>query len=87
MTGDGPDVAGSARPDGYEADGSEVGVRAVDPQVAPGELAEESALRPRSLAEFVGQPVVRRQLGLVLEAARRRGGAPDHVLLAGPRPG
>lgn len=71
--------------DGWDAEhGAEVGVRAVDPQVAPGELAEESALRPRSLAEFVGQPVVRRQLGLVLEAARRRGGAPDHVLLAGP---
>jgi Holliday junction DNA helicase RuvB len=44
----------------------------------------DSALRPRSLDEFVGQPVLRAQLGLVLEAARRRGQAPDHVLLAGP---
>ncbi|MGF1663789.1 MAG: Holliday junction branch migration DNA helicase RuvB [Kineosporiaceae bacterium] len=46
--------------------------------------ADDLALRPRTLAEFVGQPVLRRQLGLVLEAARRRGRAPDHVLLAGP---
>ncbi|MFC5382467.1 Holliday junction branch migration DNA helicase RuvB [Aquipuribacter nitratireducens] len=58
--------------------------REVDPVAATGELAEEAALRPRAMAEFVGQPVVRRQLGLVLEAARRRGSSPDHVLLAGP---
>jgi Holliday junction DNA helicase RuvB len=58
--------------------------RDVDPRAATGELAEEAALRPRSMDEFVGQPVVRKQLGLVLEAARRRGSSPDHVLLAGP---
>ncbi|WP_336923177.1 Holliday junction branch migration DNA helicase RuvB [Aquipuribacter sp. SD81] len=58
--------------------------REVDPRAASGELAEEAALRPRSMQEFVGQPVVRRQLGLVLEAAKRRGSSPDHVLLAGP---
>jgi holliday junction DNA helicase RuvB len=46
--------------------------------------AVEGALRPKRLAEFVGQPVVREQLGLVLEAARARGGVPDHVLLSGP---
>jgi holliday junction DNA helicase RuvB len=46
--------------------------------------AVEGALRPKLLAEFVGQPVVREQLGLVLEAARARGGVPDHVLLSGP---
>ncbi|HQR26359.1 MAG TPA: Holliday junction branch migration DNA helicase RuvB [Nocardioides sp.] len=44
----------------------------------------EAALRPRSLDEVVGQSRVRAQLGLVLEAARRRGRAPDHVLLSGP---
>src|SRR3954453_125520 len=44
----------------------------------------EAALRPRTLAEVVGQQRVRDQLGLVLEAARRRGRAPDHVLLSGP---
>ncbi|MGY2703147.1 Holliday junction branch migration DNA helicase RuvB [Nocardioides sp. HB32] len=44
----------------------------------------EAALRPRTLDEVVGQVRVRDQLGLVLEAARRRSRAPDHVLLSGP---
>ncbi|AEE46159.1 Holliday junction branch migration DNA helicase RuvB [Cellulomonas fimi] len=48
------------------------------------ERAAEAALRPRTLDEFVGQRVVRDQLSLVLQAARRRGRAPDHVLLSGP---
>src|ERR687889_1867904 len=50
----------------------------------PDERAAESALRPTSLAEFEGQPRVSNQLGLVLEAARHRGGVADHVLLSGP---
>jgi len=50
----------------------------------PDERAAESALRPTSLAEFEGQPRVAEQLGLVLAAARGRGGVPDHVLLSGP---
>ncbi|MGZ4602968.1 MAG: Holliday junction branch migration DNA helicase RuvB [Kineosporiaceae bacterium] len=48
------------------------------------ERAVEGALRPRRLDEFVGQRVVREQLSLVLEAARGRGHAPDHILLSGP---
>jgi Holliday junction DNA helicase RuvB len=44
----------------------------------------EASLRPRRLDEFVGQRVVREQLSLVLEAAKRRERAPDHVLLSGP---
>ncbi|MGH8970885.1 MAG: AAA family ATPase, partial [Actinomycetes bacterium] len=48
------------------------------------ERAVESALRPRSLAEFIGQERVREQLGLVLTAARQRNRVPDHVLLSGP---
>ncbi len=56
----------------------------VDPAAEPGEHALEAALRPASLADFRGQPRVSDQLGLVLAAARRRGGTPDHVLLSGP---
>jgi holliday junction DNA helicase RuvB len=48
------------------------------------ERAVEAALRPRTLDEVVGQQRVRAQLGLVLEAARRRQRPPDHVLLSGP---
>jgi Holliday junction DNA helicase RuvB len=56
----------------------------VRPASDPDERAAESALRPTTLAEFDGQPRVSNQLGLVLEAARHRGGVPDHVLLSGP---
>ena len=44
----------------------------------------ESALRPRSLDEFVGQHRVRQQLDLVLKAAKGRASTPDHVLFSGP---
>ena len=50
----------------------------------PVEAAEEVSLRPRRLAEFVGQPQLREHLEIVLEAARRRGQAADHLLFAGP---
>lgn len=44
----------------------------------------EGALRPTVLDDFIGQDRVRAQLGLVLEAARRRDRPADHVLLSGP---
>jgi Holliday junction DNA helicase RuvB len=56
----------------------------VAPDADADELAAESALRPRRLDEFVGQQRVRDQLELVLEASKRRGRPPDHVLLSGP---
>lgn len=58
--------------------------RIVEPGAEERERAAEAALRPRRLAEFVGQRVVRDQLELVLHAALGRGRAPDHVLLSGP---
>ncbi|MGI8615010.1 MAG: Holliday junction branch migration DNA helicase RuvB [Nocardioidaceae bacterium] len=48
------------------------------------EWAAEAALRPRTMHELIGQERVREQLELVLQAARARGRAPDHVLFAGP---
>jgi Holliday junction DNA helicase RuvB len=48
------------------------------------ELAFEGALRPRTLAEFVGQAKVRGQLQLLLTAATMQERTPDHILLAGP---
>ena len=50
----------------------------------PVEAAEEVTLRPRRLAEFVGQPQLKEHLEIVLEAARRRGEPVDHLLFAGP---
>ncbi|GAB3020153.1 Holliday junction ATP-dependent DNA helicase RuvB [Nocardioides flavus (ex Wang et al. 2016)] len=58
--------------------------RLTDAEADGDERAVEAALRPKTLDEVVGQVRVRDQLGLVLEAARRRGRAPDHVLLSGP---
>lgn len=48
------------------------------------EEALERALRPKRLADYTGQHKVRDQLGLFIEAARKRGDALDHVLLFGP---
>ncbi len=44
----------------------------------------ERALRPRKLEEYVGQPAVREQMGIFVDAARRRSEALDHVLIFGP---
>ncbi len=44
----------------------------------------EAALRPRRLSEYIGQPKVKENLGVYLQAASRRGDALDHVLLCGP---
>ncbi len=62
----------------------EASTRVVDPRGSDPERQVEAALRPRRLADFPGQTRVRDQLGLLLEAARRRGAPPDHVLLSGP---
>lgn len=56
----------------------------LDAESNPDDAVVEGALRPTSLGEFIGQERVKSQLGLVLEAARRRGRAADHVLLSGP---
>lgn len=48
------------------------------------DLAFESALRPTSLSEFIGQSKVKQQLDLLLKAAALQKRSPDHILLAGP---
>jgi len=50
----------------------------------PEDAALDLSLRPRTLDEFVGQARVKEQLSVALEAAKGRGEALDHVLLAGP---
>jgi Holliday junction DNA helicase RuvB len=44
----------------------------------------DRSLRPRRLADFVGQQTLREQLSVAIEAATARGDALDHLLLAGP---
>jgi len=56
----------------------------VDPDILECEREEEGTLRPRTLAEYVGQERVKDSLAVFIEAARMRGEALDHVLLSGP---
>ena len=46
--------------------------------------ALERTVRPRQMAEFIGQSAVKDQMSIFIEAARRRGEALDHVLIFGP---
>ena len=48
------------------------------------DLQFEAGLRPRRLDDFTGQPKLKENLGIAIEAARMRGEAMDHVLLYGP---
>lgn len=58
--------------------------RLVTPVASPQDEALERTIRPRQLAEYVGQAAVRRQMEIFIEAAGRRAEALDHVLLYGP---
>src|ERR1700722_4325621 len=49
-----------------------------------GEQVLEKSLRPSVMGEYIGQRKVKENLQLFMEAARSRGDALDHVLLAGP---
>ena len=60
-----------------------VQARVQDPEALPEDELDRS-LRPRRLADFVGQEAIKDQLTVSIAAAARRGDALDHVLLAGP---
>lgn len=58
----------------------------IGPEVEQGseEVRFERSIRPLALGEYVGQPAVKQQLGIFIEAARRRAEAIDHILVYGP---
>ena len=58
-------------------------ILAADP-VDENELAIEGSLRPRTLDEYIGQREVKANLSILLQAAKGRGEAADHILLYGP---
>src|SRR5579884_2630617 len=59
--------------------------RLVSPQMSEEEQIIEGSLRPRRLAEYIGQEKIKENLSILLEAARRRKEpSVDHVLLYGP---
>jgi Holliday junction DNA helicase RuvB len=58
--------------------------RLIAPQAQPEEVVAELSLRPKTLAEFIGQPKVKENLAVFLQAAKGRNEACEHVLLYGP---
>src|SRR5688500_20304904 len=58
--------------------------RIVSPDATRVEDAVEASIRPRRLADYLGQQPVREQMQIYIEAAKRRGEALDHVLIFGP---
>jgi len=53
-------------------------------ELLPEDVELERSLRPKTLDDFVGQQRIKEQLSIALDAAKGRGEALDHVLLAGP---
>src|SRR5512139_1739835 len=58
--------------------------RLVAPDGRQNEDVLDRAIRPRALADYVGQPAVREQMGIFVAAARARREALDHTLIFGP---
>lgn len=58
--------------------------RTVSSQLTDDERGLETALRPQSLQEYVGQPRMKESLEICIEAAKRRGEALDHAIFYGP---
>src|SRR5713226_10756944 len=56
----------------------------VSANVLESERQFEATLRPQRLADFTGQPKLKENLAIAIEAAKHRGEAMDHVLLYGP---
>lgn len=56
----------------------------VSPAALESERQFEAALRPTRLADFTGQPKLKENLQIAIQAAKKRGEAMDHVLLYGP---
>ena len=58
--------------------------RLVTPEYSPRDRESELSLRPKTLAEYIGQQKAKENLSVFLEAARRRGEPLDHALFYGP---
>ncbi|MEX2367249.1 MAG: Holliday junction branch migration DNA helicase RuvB [Pseudohongiellaceae bacterium] len=58
--------------------------RIISPLAGADEEVNERAIRPSRLADYVGQDVVKEQMAIFIEAARKRGEALDHTLIFGP---
>jgi Holliday junction DNA helicase RuvB len=58
--------------------------RLIAPVAKPQEESQDRAIRPKSLADYIGQPVVREQMDIFVSAAKLRSEPLDHTLIFGP---
>ena len=58
--------------------------RMVTPEYTPGDFDTEGSLRPKTLAEYIGQEKVKENMAIYMQSAKMRGEALDHILLYGP---
>ena len=58
--------------------------RLIDPAPLEREEVIDRAVRPKALADYIGQPAVREQMEIFIGAAQKRGEALDHTLVFGP---
>lgn len=65
-------------------DGSGAGMRTMSPSETAEDVAIDASLRPRLLCDYIGQDRIKESLSILIEAAKDRGEAADHILLYGP---
>src|SRR5574341_2683709 len=79
-----PKVPKASRPRGKTSNDGLMPDRVVSPKIQQEELALDLSLRPKRLDEYMGQDKVTQNVRILIEAAKARGEAIDHVLLYGP---
>lgn len=67
-----------------QGDGSGAGLRTMSPSETAEDVAIDASLRPRLLCDYIGQERIKESLSILVEAAKDRGEAVDHILLYGP---
>ena len=67
-----------------EQSAADPAVRPVSPAAQPDDAQQDTRLRPARLQDFVGQPQVRENLSIAMQAARMRGEPLDHIVIYGP---
>ena len=59
-------------------------VKSFSPQLIPDEEVIENTLRPRKWADYIGQERVKKNVKVMIDAAKKRSESPDHILFYGP---
>lgn len=71
-------------PDNIAIESMQSSDRLIDSTAKPREDHQDRAIRPKSLADYIGQPVVREQMEIFIGAAKKRAEPLDHTLIFGP---